>query len=147
MYFLYDLLLKTGIFLEKKIFFKNEKLRKIAAFFFSITSKITSFFYFSKIGEFILGFLYSLATFQCIYYFKILFVLIDEFGFFRGFHYSTNFLPLSIIVVLVFHIILTDLAFLNTLLVSIPSVNKTIKEQFGDDFIKLRFYKLDKLNL
>lgn len=140
MNYLVNIIDKIATFLDKRLFSKNKTLRKISIYYFFITSHITAFFLFSKIGLAIITLYSCYVFFISVFAFKILIALAADFGFFFMVAHFWSILPKSILFLIFFYFFLLDLTFNNTLLVSCESIRLCIQENFGESFLKKQFY-------
>jgi hypothetical protein len=126
---------KIGRILEVKVFSKSKTLTTLATKYFFFTSKITNFLLFNSLAVN----LYWLYTCYVLFtngnnYFKVLYAtqMTGWTSFLKNcyLYFDWNFLFLVGFTTLLF-----DLAFNNTVLVSVASVNSNIKSTYGEDFI------------
>ena len=127
---------KIGGILEVKFFSKSKTLTTLATKYFFYTSKITNFFLFNSIAVT----LYWLYACYVLFtngnnYAKVLYAteMAGWTSFFLNcyLYFDWNFLFL-----IGFTWLLFDLAFNNTVLVYVPSVNSNIKATYGEDFLR-----------
>lgn len=138
--FLEPVIKKIGSNLDVKVFSKSKTLTTLATKYFFYTSKITNFFLFNSLaiilywvyagyvvftnGNNFLKVLHSTQLTGWTCFLKNCYLCFDS-----------NFLFLVIFTMLLF-----DLALNNTILVSVASVNSNIRSTYGEDFIRDRGY-------
>ena len=131
---------KTSKFLNNHLFSKSTRLQNLAINYFAITSKITHFFLFDFLGNFIylVFFIYAFLkngnNFAMIYYATL------TKGVSSFFINCLNYLDWSFFFLLGFLGILFELVFINTVLVSIPEIKQRILLNYGENFLRDRGY-------
>lgn len=125
---------RTSNFLDFYIFSKYPHLINAAAKYFFFTSKITHFFLFRKLGIilywvfYVYVFLSNGNNFTYVYYATL------HKGWLTFGSNLIEYLDWNFFLLLGFVGLLSELAFNNTVLVSIPAVNNKIKSLYGNDF-------------
>lgn len=138
--YLYSLFQKKAPLIDKKLFVNNEKNQLRAARFFFLTSFITKFFLFSKIGKFLVFLLFIFTFFSSTSYFQIMVAAYADLGFYQGLHFMIVNLPSVLFFLIIFVLVIVDLSLINTFLVTCESVSLRIQKIYGEDFIKNQFY-------
>ncbi len=126
--------------MDKKWLINNEKLQIKCSYFFAITSKITAFFLFSKIGNVTLSFFIAVCFYLSANYFRLLVAIFADESLFVGLKLAAQNLPYSLICLFLFNLLLVELCWINTFFILCPSINAKIKLMYGEHFIKKRFY-------
>ena len=142
MEFIYGLMKKKARAFDNKWFANNEKNQIRAARFFYISSSITVFFLFSRMGNILVSLFAAMSFYFSSSYFRVLVAIFADFGVLCGIQFMLLNVPLFFIFLVVFVIFLTDLTLINTFLVCCPSVSDRIKLLYGDNFLKQQYYNI-----
>lgn len=140
MEYIYNLMTKIAPAFDAQWFVNHEKNQIRAARFFFISSSITSFFLFSKIGKIIISLFAAITFYFSSNYFRQLVAVFADFGIYYGTKFMVLNVPLILIFLIVFVIFLVDITLINTFLVLCPSVSNRVKILYGENFLKQRFY-------
>ena len=116
------------------------KIKQEPQVFFYISSFITVFFLFSKVGKIFLSLFVAISFYFSSNYFTTLVAVFAKYGVFDGIQYMLFNVPLFFIVLVVFVILLMDFTLINTFLVCCPSVSNRIKTLYGEHFLKQQHY-------
>ena len=122
--------------LRVSLFQKSPRAVEIATTYFYITSRITYFFLFTRIAYY--GFW---AVFSYVFYTngdnfnRIYYTALHE-GWSTFFFNFFHFLDWNFWIFIGFLSLLVELAFNNTVLISVPEVETEIKKRYGEDFPK-----------
>lgn len=127
---------KTSDFLDNFFFSKFPKTINLAVNVFGFTSKLTSFFLFHYLGN-------------LIYLVFVIYVFIDNGNNFTYIYYATlhkglpsflvncyEYLNWSFFSLIIFLSVLFEVAFLNTILVSIPKIKERILVVYGENYLR-----------